>query len=461
MQAVSTTRSMARSPNYQLKNIFHYPVSDLALPDRQHSGRVFADADAIKDCLQENLIADVSGQADATIYYHPKGHFFADVARDSKFHGLSFAVVFLNAIWIAVEIDAHAVTVLHLMIAHMFCTYFFVESLVQLLAFQQKRHAVKDRAFIFDFVLMFLVLLETWALPAGYALAGVSANGGSNMRVVTIFRMLRFLKVLRLAKVLRQLPELLIIIRGVFMAYKALVFTVILIGMIVYAGALVFRVLLEGTDLGVRRFSSVPIAMGTLLIEATLSGSKGGLVLREAHSEHPLYAFLMLLYVVLANITMMGVLGGLLVQAVKTVTEVEKAENEMMHLLDQLTNIWQEVLRHDANCDNCISRTEFQDLLEDVDTVAVLKRADVDMDVLYESADFIFDHYSAEGQLTQTQFRKCMLEHRGKQAAKVKDHIQTRRYVHSQLKRVLTPSLREAADPLKVDPLRPPTETFA
>merc|ERR1712013_398060 len=99
--------------------------------------------------------------------------------------------------------------------------------------------------------------------------------------------------------------------------------------------------------------------MGTLLIEATLSGSKGGLVLREAYLEHPVYAFLVLLYVMLANITMMGVLGGLLVQAVKTVTEVEKAENEMTHLLEQLTGIWAEVLRHDANFDNCISREEF------------------------------------------------------------------------------------------------------
>merc|ERR1719223_208214 len=101
-----------------------------------------------------------------------------------------------------------------------------------------------------------------------------------------IFRVLRFFKVLRLAKVLRQVPELLIIVRGVFMAYKAISFTFILIAVIVYAGALLFRVLLEDTTLGAERFRSVPVAMGTLLIEATLSGSRGGTIIREANDVH-------------------------------------------------------------------------------------------------------------------------------------------------------------------------------
>lgn len=411
------------------KDLFQVKAQ-LLLPDTMPAGRVFADADAIKDCIQDRLLTEDWQEKD---YYHDAGHFFADIARSNRFQALSFFIVFVSSIWIAVEIDSDESSVVHITVSQAFCTFFVFELGIQWLAFKDKRNVVKDGAFVFDLFLVLLIVLETWLLPVVYFISSTNSSSTDNMRVVMIFRVLRFFKVLRLAKVLRQVPELLIIVRGVFMAYKAISFTFILIAVIVYAGALLFRVLLEDTTLGAERFRSVPVAMGTLLIEATLSGSRGGSIIREANDVHLTCALAVLLYVVLANVTMMGVLGGLLVQAVKTVTEVEKAESDFHNLFDLLNQLWHLALEHDYDGDKSITLPEFQAILRDQDTIRELNRADVDMDSLFECSDFIFSTCSEDGKLSRKQFLQCVMDHRGKQAAKVKDHIHTRRLVCSTL----------------------------
>merc|ERR1719329_994103 len=370
---------------------------------------------------------------EACTYYHEAGHFFADLVRSHVFQCASFSVVAFSSVWMAIEIDADEETTLQVVMANVLCSYFGLELLAQILAFRCKRDFLRDMAFVFDALLVLLVVAETWLIPLVHAANGSRSGEGSNMRIALVFRLLRFLKVLRLGKVLRQLPELLIIVRGVLMAYKAISFTILLLAMIVYAGGLVFRVLLDGTALGADSFATVPMAMGTLLIEATLSGSRGGSLLQETYSAHPACAACMLLYIVLANITMMGVLGGLLVQAVKTVTEFEKAHIDFVELLKDLNVIWTLALQHDNNKDNCICLQEFEEIMADSESVRKLKSAGVDMESLAMCSGFIFEQHGQDGKLTRQQFMQCVLDHQGKQAAKVKDHVQTRRYMHSQL----------------------------
>lgn len=416
----------------QLQNLF-----GVALPNGRNQGRVFADAESIKDRMQERMITYDEQDGDTYDEYQEDGHRFSDIARSDLFQGVSFGMVVFSSVWMAIEIDADGEGgTLNAAMAHTFCSYFLFELSVQLLAYKDKRRALTDSPFMFDALLVVLILLETWVLPVLNALLG-TANDGGSMRIAMVFRLLRFLKVLRLGKVLRQLPELLIIIRGVLMAYKGISFTILLIAIIIYAGGLVFRVLLEGSALGEARFKTVPASMGTLLVEATLSGSKGGPLMREAFSEHAVYAVLLLAYVVLANITMMGVLGGLLVQAVKTVTEVEKAESDLVHLIERLNQIWYLALQQDTNGDSLICLEEFRNILDDKATADVLRSADVDLESLTMSSGFIFENSGTDGKLDRKGFMEFILDHRSKQEAKVKDHIETRRYMHSQFKTVL------------------------
>merc|ERR1719396_323366 len=98
------------------------------------------------------------------------------------------------------------------------------------------------------------------------AATGLQAITG-NVRIVVVFRTLRLLRVLRLGRVLRGLPELLVIVRGMSVAFRGIAVMVTLLTITIYLAAIVFRVLLDGTELGSNRFDSIPSSMGTLLIE--------------------------------------------------------------------------------------------------------------------------------------------------------------------------------------------------
>merc|ERR550532_1504350 len=106
---------------------------------------------------------------------------------------------------------------------------------------------------------------------------------------------------------------------------------------------------MDGTDIGKKRFPNVPNAMGTLMLDCTLSGSRGTPLIREAYKESFLYAGMVLCFVLLSNVTMMGVLAGLLVQTVKTVAETEKEAKTLKDLFRTMEALWKWALQHDKD----------------------------------------------------------------------------------------------------------------
>merc|ERR1712032_1699785 len=163
--------------------------------------------------------------------------------------------------------------------------------------------------------------------------------------------------------------ELLVIVRGIGIALRAISVVLVLMGFIVYIGAIVFRILAEGTAVGESHFSTVTAAMGTLLLDCTLSGTRGGLVMKEANADFAAFDFflssLIFLYVLVANITLMGVLTGLLVQTVRTTAEVEKEETVVRHISDTVDGLWERIMKYDENGDGVISLVEFYPLMKD------------------------------------------------------------------------------------------------
>jgi hypothetical protein len=285
---------------------------------------------------------------------------------------------------------------------------------------------------MFDAALVLLIVFETWLMPAVVTLSGSPSGGaGSNMRVLVVFRTLRLLRVLRLGRVLRSLPELLVIVRGVVIASRGVSVVLVLLGFIIYVGAVVFRVLLEGTHLGAMHFSTVPVAMGTLLIECTLSGAKGGPLLREANEEHFLFSLMLLLFVLLANVLMMGVVGGLLVQTVRAVAEAEKEESTVRAIAEAMDQVWERVIFHDSDGDGCIDEAELQELIADKEACKKLSSLGVDVEGMTNVCGFIFKQHN--GRLSKPQFKRMVLELRGRELAKVKDHFETRKFLHAEL----------------------------
>lgn len=264
-------------------------------------------------------------------------------------------------------------------------------------------------------------------MTAAITISG-SQTAASGRQTFLVFRTLRLLKTLRLARCIREFPELLVIVRGIAIAFRAMSIILSLLMFIIYFAAIAFTVLLEGTDLGEQRFSSVPVSMGTLLLDCTLSGSRGTHVMREAREEHPVFAALFLAFVLLANVTVMGVLAGLLVQTVKTVSEVEKEESTVRSVSDTMEDVWEQVVVHDGNGDGVIDKNELPCLLGDVVLAKSLHGVGIDLEGLVDISSL---HLQQHTVLTKPQFKRMALELRSKEQAKVKDHVETRKFVHT------------------------------
>jgi len=242
------------------------------------------------------------------------------------------------------------------------------------------------------------------------------------------------LRVLRMVRVVREVPELLLIIKGVIMAFRPIVVVMALTSLIIYGFAIVIKVALQGTEIGASRFSSVPASMATLLIDVTLSGTRGGPIMCDTWNESPLVSILLFVFVVAANITMMGVLGGLLVHTVKTVAEVEKEEFSVKEALCRFDTLWRRFLKkHDADHDGCISAPELRELFQDKQANQVLERIQVDINDLEDVSEFVFQE--SGGKMTKSQLQKMILDLRSKNIAKVKDHVVTRKFFQAELQK--------------------------
>lgn len=410
------------------------PETPATLKEPPSGGKIFADSDAQ---LESMRLALTEEREDAFACYHEHG-ICQFVVKNPLFEVFSFVMVCFSSVWIAVEIDMEPTTevpLVYTFMAQLFCVYFLVELSLQFVAFREKWQGCADRAFIFDSVLVFLIVLETWVLGLVELIAGMEIDSGSGFNGIIVIRILRVLKVLRLGRVLRQLPELLVVVRGIASAFKAISIIVLLLALVIYVAGIFFRVTFEGTDIGRRRFHDVPMAMGTLLVEGTLSGSKGGPMLREAQSESTVFAALLLIYVLLANVTVMGILGGILVRTVANVADLEKAESEftcVSHALNEVWELWHS--EYDFDNDDHMSLSEFRSFMKSTNTIDMLQMHGIDLQSFMDCAPFLFEHHG--NRMSKPEFKRCVLDHRGKMAAKVKDHVETRRYLHSFLQKL-------------------------
>jgi hypothetical protein len=312
----------------------------------------------------------------------------------------------------------------------MIALLFTVELGIRILAFRDVRNFVKDFWCMFDLVLVIFMILETWVLWCLIKLFDIQLSS-NNIRMFAVFRMLRLVRVLRLIKLFRFLPELLVIVRGIGVAMRAISLVFILLFFVIYIGAIVFRVLLEGTPFGDKHFETVTHAMGTLLLDCALSGTRGGPLMREAYGAHPIYSLLLFAFVLLTNVTMMGLLVGLLVQTIKKVAEVEEEEKKQLRNRSIIDEFWKHVVAMDSNHDGYITIDEFEKLMSDRKTVKMLKTMDVDPESLVLLSDFIFAEN--QGRMGQEDFNQWVLDMRGSTESTRMDHIMTRKFVAMKL----------------------------
>mmetsp|Transcript_52606 Transcript_52606/g.125647 ORF Transcript_52606/g.125647 Transcript_52606/m.125647 type:complete len:753 (+) Transcript_52606:112-2370(+) len=400
---------------------------------KEEKKQLFIDPESMKAKVRENLTKQKYNVKD---YYKEKGIWQA-IATSYYFEILTLFIITLNSVWIAIDTDmnkeemlvrAHPVFQIG---EHFFCSFFVFEWMSRFLAFNRKRDGLRDAWFIFDSGLVLTMVSETWVMTAFTLATGNTSGGGAgNTSVLRIARLLRLTRMARMARLLRAMPELMILVKGMLTASRSVLFTLLLLFILTYVFAIALTQLLADTDVGEIHFSSVPRSMFTLWIHGTLL-DEINILQRQIGKESWICTAIFFVFVLLASLTVMNMLIGVLCEVVQTVAATEKEEmlvsyvnmklHDVVHLLDQ-------------DGDMKISKSEFTRILESAEACRCLEDVGVDVVGLVDSVDAIFEDASTPGdkqevELTFEKFMDIVLKLRGTNNATVKDMVDLRKYL--------------------------------
>lgn len=209
-------------------------------------------------------------------------------------------------------------------------------------------------------------------------------------------------------------------IKGLAVAMRSVFFTLFLLVLLNYVFAITFKQLTEGMSIGNQYFPKVPDAMLTLLLSGTLLQEVQDAVTDMGRQSLFLGA-LFLVFILLAGITIMNMLIGVLCQVVNAVSSVEREQLTVTFVRGKMEKLLQDVGFLD---DDRISKFEFESMLQRPEAAAALAEVGVDVVGLVDFTDSIF-HGDVE--LTFPEFMDIVLSFRGCNQATVKDIVDLRK----------------------------------
>lgn len=405
-------------------------VLDAISADTGKQKAVFADAAEMKDRVRQAITKKEYNVFD---FYKTEGVAQA-LARHTFFEYFTLLIIGVNAIWISVDVDlndeellldAHPV---FQVAEHLFCLYFSFEWIVRFAAFQVKRNGFRDAWFIFDSILVLTMILETWIMTlVVFLMGGSSSTGLGNTSVLKLVRLVRLTRMARMAKLLRAIPELIVLIKGIFVASRSVFFTLVLLILGVYFFAIVFRQLTADSDIGDEYFSSVPASMSSLLLDGVLPDQAQ--LVRDCAKFNKALGLLALIFILISSLTVMNMLVGVLCEVVSVVSAVEKEQLTVNYVKHRLLTILG-AGGIDADGSMSISKFEFEGLLTNNDAARIIQEMGVDVVGLVDFAEIIFgDGTDEESELSFADFIELVLQLRGSNVCTVKDVVDLRKFV--------------------------------
>merc|ERR1719356_1920625 len=235
-------------------------------------------------------------------------------------------------------------------------------------------------------------------------------------------------RAVRVARLLKTVPELMVIGRGVVIVARTVLVIMCLLLMIIYTFAIIFTQLAKGTHLEKTICSDMLTTMSTLLLGGILPDFKPTTDAMAA--EDFFFAAFFFMFVLLAYVTIMNMLIGVLVEVVGVVASVEK-ETYQVAAVKRVLLKW--APEADINCDNIIDVNEFKNMLSKDGCVKDLNDVGVDAIALIDAADFVYRDKDA---LTFSELLTVVLGLRGKNETKVQDIVQTRKFLHVEMQRM-------------------------
>ncbi|CAJ1329525.1 unnamed protein product [Effrenium voratum] len=196
-----------------------------------------------------------------------------------------------------------------------------------------KGPAGQDYWFVFDSLLVALMIAETWVLPGLLLLSGAERGNGAELPAggTDVLRLFRLLRLTRMARMLRSITELMILIKGMAAAARSVFFVMCLLVIIIYVFSIAFTQLAAGTVMGSFYFPTVQHSMYTLLIYGTFLDDIAPFC-DEVGAESVACLVLVFVFAILAACTVLNMLIGILCEVVSAVATTEK-EDMMVHMV--------------------------------------------------------------------------------------------------------------------------------
>jgi voltage-gated sodium channel len=400
-----STKAVSQQDSKPASNLFK-KINDLRKPEKQKGG------EPIPACLyKENSWA-------------------ASLALNKKFEYLTLSIICLNALWIGYDTDQNKYSSLcesakdapqWIIGENLFCLFFTFEVVVRFIAFRSKLDCRKDYWFIFDSLLVTLMVLETWLVPVIEAIYG--CGGGGGMPSFNLLRMLRLARLTRMTRLMRAFPQMLTLVKGIVAALRSVGFTLLLLSILMYIFAIIFTSIYknakdpapsdeceEPTDLK-DLFGSMFTSLQTLFLSGTLLDELST-VMGALREDSTLFLCIFVVFLVLASFLVLNMMIGILFEVVQATKEGEEYKMKINLVSEVLSRKFSDI---DTDNSGRISQKEFKEMCESKEVMSTLENElDIDPQQLIDMKKLLFsdEDNPEEPGLTFDDFLTLLVRHR-------------------------------------------------
>jgi hypothetical protein len=243
-------------------------------------------------------------------------------------------------------------------------------------------------------------------------------------------------------------------IKALGAAFRSVVTAMIMLVGMTYVFAILFRQMLKDADehgnikadsprakILADYYKDIPYTMMVLFLKGAFPDQMDIVIDTAGDEPHgiidSLASILVVVYLLLAALTVLNMLVGILCDVVTEVSTFEKEEALLMFVKEELVKL----LEHqgiiipsgtDEDSDQlaCMNRETFEELLQKSEAIKVIHKVGVDVVALVDQTDYIFENDKI---LTFGDFFDVILSLRGTNTATVKDMVDLRKLLRTEM----------------------------
>merc|ERR1712226_1438524 len=182
---------------------------------------------------------------------------------------------------------------------------------------------------------------------------------------------------------MNAVPELMVLLKGIAIAARAVAAVFILLFFIIYVFAIIFQQLAQETSLERSLFSSVSGSMFSLLMKGNFPDLDGAV--SDLGAADWVFVAIFLFFILLSSVTVLNMLNGILVDVIRRVSDLEGEKSMASHVSTCLKLIMEMEDGLDVDGDGLVSKAEFESLLVKPRAARLLHQLGVDVFFLVDN----------------------------------------------------------------------------